>query len=616
MSNRDSSSTSAQGLTYDRSWYQAAFLKIFQGWYRILEQTSDSFAVWQPKGGVVLQNFVSESGLQCDGVPRMMPALAAWAACAENGPTIPLGNGREVDPREILYKAFVHGTDPKHRDFWRYVPTKNQRQVESSIVAWSLWLSRKWLLPRLTGPQIQNIQAWLASCTVATDHFNNWSLFTATNHAARYALREHGFEGSLEEIRRDLIPGDELYIGDGWMFDKKFSNIDYYNFWVFGSHHCYLRAMLPDYDHPMLDRALRQLSRRLPDLGYLIGRDGMNVQFGRSLPYRWGWLSGLIAAHYIDLPAVDPGLSRMMLARNIEAWLARGSIDAEGALREKLTANGSAGGTSTYINCGHPYWGMQALLCLALPDSHPFWSSRVTQLPVEEGDFQIPRQGPGFVFQGFRQSGEVRLYSLRNCHPESSALYDKFVYSSAFPCNSGTAKHKTAWDNQFALRMPDGTSVGPKEILEVDTNDGIVVRTIRRFSLEGGKVEATVETELTIEGSGYSSRHEVEVTECGVEGGQWIEGGFPLGFEDEEQAVSGGDETKRWARIAEKREVASEKLEGWKTLHAPEEWKELWPKYEEEANILFARSIHCLLTAPVQAGKTVLRSRHTARLGG
>lgn len=600
--------------TFDRSWFHDRFRRVFSGWYRILEETSDSFAVWQPKNGVVLQNFVSESGIQCDGVPRMMPALAAWAACPNNDAHIPLDDGRAIDPREILFKAFVNGTDPDHRDFWKYVPDKNQRQVESSIVAWSLWLARDWLVPLLSKKQIANIQEWLASCTVCTDHFNNWSLFTATNHAVRYALRDSGFDGSIEEIRRDLIPGDELYIGDGWMYDKKYSNIDYYNFWVFGSHHCYLRAMLPDYENPMLDRALRKLSLRLRDLPFLIGADGRNILFGRSLPYRWGWLTGLIAAHFIGIPSPDPGLSRAMLARNIDAWLALGCLDGEGAVREKLTPHGSEGGSSTYINCGHPYWGMQALLCLALPDSHPFWMAPVKSFPVEEGDFLQPRQGPGFVFQGFRETGEVRLYSLRNSHYQGSALYDKFVYATAFPCNSGTARHYTAWDNQFAVRLPDGTSSSPADILEVDTNDGRAVRTVRRFALDApGDFEATVHTHIDIDGPAYTTRHEIEVHRCEIDGLQWIEGGFPLGFEPDEAIETGGDTRQRWARLESgEREIASENLAGWQTLHDPRAWKELWPRYEEEANIVSSRSVHCLLTAPVKTGTTVLAARHQA----
>lgn len=605
-------------MNYDRAWYHETFLKIFRGWYRILEYTSDSFGVWQPPNGIALQNFVSKSGLQCDGVPRMMPALAAWSACEDNPATIPLEDGRKVDPREILFKALVHGTDPDHRDFWLYVPRKNQRQVESSIVAWSLWLSRDWLMPRLSPKQVANVQKWLASCTADSDHFNNWSLFTATNHAARYTLREHGFEGSLEEIRRDLIPGDELYLGDGWMFDNKYSNIDYYNFWVFGSHNCYLRAMLPDYENPMLERSLRKLSRRLRDLPYLIDANGLHIQFGRSLPYRWGWLSGLIAAHYIGIPAIDPGLSRAMLARNLQAWLDLGSMDEGGGLRERLTPHGSAGGSSSYINCGHPYWGMQAFLCLALPDRDPFWSAPAKPLAVEESDFQEPRQGPGFVFQGFQETGEVRLFSLRNLYraPAGNALYDKFVYSSRFPCNSATTAHLTVWDNQFAIRLPDGTPLTPEEVLEADTNDGRTVHTIRRFSLEApDRLEAIVRTRLTIDGSGYTSEHLVEVETCQLEDASWIEGGFPLSFDRPEDLQAGGDGETEWARLASgARRVSSQNLAGWEKLSPAKEWKRLKPACEDEANILRRHSVHCLLTAPIRAGKTRFLSRHEAKV--
>lgn len=598
--------------TFDRAWFHKTFAHLATGWYRMLRESSPSCAVWETPDGVKNQNFKSASGKQCDGVTRWMPALAAWAAQPANPATLELEDGAKLNAKQVLRDAFVHAFDPGHADFWGYgfPDTGNQRQVESSIVAWSLWLSRGWLLPMLDARQRANIQQWLASCTDYTDHYSNWSLFTATNHAARIALAEYGFSGDAEAIRRDLIVGDEVHIADGWLWDGKYHGIDYYNFWVWGSHHCYLRAMLPDYESPMLDRALDRFEQRQRDLPFLIDATGRNVLFGRSLPYRWGWLSGLAAAHYLGRATVGGGLTRAMLARNLQAWLDGGSLNEHGTLRERLSPNGSDGGRSAYINCGHPYWGMQAFLCLALPDAHPFWSEPAAALPIEKG-FLEPRQGPGMVLQGIKDRGEVRLYNLRNT---GGALYGKWVYSTAFPCASSTTKQLSVLDTQLALRLADGTLVGPREILEVDVNDGRTVHVTAEYRAPDNS-GAVVHTTLRIDADGYTAEHFIRPRRQPPEGAQWVEGGFTLGVPPGAEPVI---ERNHLAGLAEdparSLAVCSRARKGWTSMSLFEGTKDEagLVSSEELPHIIDGGCRHFLFAAPVSNAPVQLAARHLA----
>lgn len=607
---------------YGRAWFQACFQQILDGWYRALEATSPSGAVWESQDGLRYDYFVSQSGKQCDGVTRMLPALAAWAAQPENPDVLVLADQRHINPKELIRNAFVHATDPDHPDFWGYAPAhrSNQRQVESSIVAWSLWLSRDWLLPELTPQQIGNIQAWLASCTAFTDHFNNWSLFTAVNHAARLALAEYGFSGDWDALRRDLIPGDEVALADGWLWDKKYSGIDYYNFWVYSSHHCYLKAMLPEYENPMLDRALARMVQRLADLPFLIDAQGRNVLFGRSLSYRWGWLNGLIAAHAIDHSPLDPGLSRVMLARNLEAWLRDGALNKHGVIGERLSPRGSDGGRSGYINCGHPYWGMQSFLCLAFAPQHPFWSAPPQPLPVDTGEFVEARQGPGFVFQGLQPGGEVRLFNLRNLNHDGNALYEKFVYSTAFPCNALSPGHQTLWDTQFGLRLADGTQLAPSDIAEVDVNDGRELHLIWRF--DGATFAVVVHTTLRIDGEWYETEHQIETQGEIPPGALWLEGGFALGLAQDETVECHVDGLQGVAERGDRRAIITQCIRGWDQIHTcssrePHSFRfGVASPDAAQPNILYGESLHYVLSSPVQGGRAVLAARHAAGLDG
>jgi hypothetical protein len=531
-----------------------------------------------------------------------------------------LEDGTVVRPAELLRNALIHGTDPEHPDFWQCPPEQrnNQRQVEASIVAWSLWLAREQILPTLSPRQIANLQKWLESCTRFTNLFNNWSLFFAVNHAARMALSKWGFSGDVEEVRRNLIVGDDLYAGDGWMYDSKNNGLDYYNFWVNGSHHHYLRAMLGDYQNPVIDRALERAAIRSADLPYLIDASGRNILFGRSLAYRWGWLSGLIAAAFNGDRPVNPGLTRAMLARNIESWLAMGALNAEGGMHERITAQGSDGGRDGYINCGHPYWGMQAFLCLYFPSNHAFWNAPAAELPIDQGDFQIARQGPGMVFQGLHRSGEVRLFNFRNLnnHMAGNALYEKFVYSSAYPCDAG-GHHHTCWDNQFAVRLADGSHVPPKEILFVDVGRAGQVELAWKFQI-APDCSAFVRTFLFIEGECYRTEHAIRVAGPIPAGAQWVEGGFALHHELRQVPGESRKGDGAWARNdAAGDAVMTENLGGWETLHDVRGWRGLCGQVDLSTgvNIVHEDADHFLLTAPVCAEAVSLKARHGAGPG-
>lgn len=602
-----------------REWFVSQFKTIVDGWYRSLRATSSSGAVWESPRGIRCENFISRSGRQVDGVTRMLPAMAAWAALEENREPLAMDGRQAFSPREWIRQALVCGTDPDHPDFWGYPPTHrtNQRQVEASAVAWTLWLSRGWLFEMLTAEQVRHLQEWLAACAAFTDLPSNWSLFVAVNHAARIALADRGFSGDEAELARQLRWSDEVVLPGGWLWDRKYRGIDYYNFWVYSLHHCWVRAMLPDYQNASLERSLAHMEERLSDLPYLIDARGRNVLFGRSLSYRWAWLSGLVAAEEIGRSPLDPGLSRTMLARNIAAWMADGSLDEDGVLRERLTADGSDGARSGYINCGHPYWAMTAFQCLMWPARHRFWTAPTRPLPIERGDFRRAKNGPGFVFQGIGTSGEVRLFNFRNLNHPPSALYEKFVYSTAFPCNAVAGDQQTLWDTQFGLRLPDGTQISPAEVTDLNVGDGKVVRL--RWWFVAPTFTADVATRLTVESAGYTTEHTVTVTGDVPAGTQWLEGGFTLGLTRGETATTHLGNLKGDARdSAERRAISTKALVGWTGIvlfdsRRPETSLNVSdPSKISHPNILYADACHFVLCAPVLSGQAFYRATHSA----
>jgi hypothetical protein len=372
--------------------------------------------------------------------------------------------------------------------------------------------------------------------------------------------------------------------------------------------------MLPNLRNAMLDRALDELGKRLKDLPYLMDGTGLNVLFGRSLSYRWGWLSGLVAGQWagpFSHTEIAP-LSRVMLGRTIQRWLDLGSLNEHGVLRENLTAEGSDGGRDTYINCGHPYWGMQAFLCLAMSKKFPFWwNTPTSKLPIERGDYLEVRQGPGLVIQGRARTGEVRLFNLRNYRHNGYATYEKFCYASHFPCNAITPKQKSIWDNQLTLRLADGTGVEASQVMEVDTNDGRTLHLVWAFAHDDFR--AMLHTTIVVEADGYTTEHRIDSTGQPPAGAAWIEGGFTLGAAADETIEESRDGSRAAFQTATK-EVIVEILSGWETIHDVND-ERVRPAClagnDRSPNIIFAQSRHHLLRAPA-GGDAVLSARHRA----
>jgi hypothetical protein len=210
-----------------------AFFAIVSGYLDSARRTSPTMAVVEYPDATVTKNFLARSGLSATGVTRMLPALAAWAAS---------GRQPELGVRQALVAAFRHGTDPDSPDYWLPSPQdrQNQRQVEASIVAWSLWTARGTVLAELDAHERKNVAAWLASCCRVPVRDNNWAWFTAVVQAACRRLQEQYPEFEFDEkwMLEDLKALDAMAAGDsGWYNDGlKGAAFDYYNSWVFASH--------------------------------------------------------------------------------------------------------------------------------------------------------------------------------------------------------------------------------------------------------------------------------------------------------------------------------------------------------------------------------------------
>jgi hypothetical protein len=503
------------------------FLPVLEGYVRNCRRTSPSWAVCDFEDGLILKNSVARSGKTYDSVTRMLPAIAAWIAGGRSE------QAAGVNLIEVLADTFRNATNPDHSDYWEASPAErqNQRQVEASIVAWSLWLVADRVLPRLSAVQRRNVQEWLASNTRVPVRRNNWAWFTAVNQAARLALsaKWNEFSGDERWMLADLEVLDKMAApgNDGWYSDSLAEPVyDYYNFWVFASHFLYWNRLAGNRHREWSRRFGDRIRRFLMTAPEFFGSNGSHVLFGRSLIYRWGVITPLVLAYTQGLWPHSPGLLRRIVRGNLEYLWSIGAFDsARGKLRESLTPDGTRDICESYIDNGHPYWGMQAFALFLIPRADRFWIDREEPLPVERSSFVRRFEGPRFLLIGNRESGEVRWVHAVNGHhePDYRDKYTKLSYSTHFPFSITKEKGRATWDGALVFRDPStGELAGRRGIVSARlTATGIE----REWFAELGGRRIRVTTELSFREGVERRIHVVEAPE----GTEILEGSLALG---------------------------------------------------------------------------------------
>lgn len=501
------------------------FLEIVRGYLAAARRTSPTLAVVEFPEATVTKNFLARSGLSATGVTRMLPALAAWAV-----------SRREPDAgvREALIAAFRNGCDPDCPDYWLPSPAdrQNQRQVEASIVAWSLWTARDIVLPELGERGRRHVAEWLDSCCRAPVRNNNWAWFTAVVQAAMLRLGERygEFRGDEKWMLDDLRALDAMAAGDsGWYNDGlKGAAFDYYNSWVFASHFLYWNALCGDKYPEWRTKFAARLARYLETAPYFFASHGGHVLYGRSLIYRWAVLTPLVLAWMQGLWPHSPGLLRRIVERNILWQWDIGAFDAAaGKLRETYTRAGTRDICETYIDGGHPYWGMQAFAFWMIPAEDPYWSAPEEPLPVEKSDYAIAVPEAGLLVRGARVSGQVWIYNAKSTKKDLHYRdkYNKLAYSSHFPfAVNHTAGRPTA-DNIVLLRDPSTGELACRGDVEESAVEA--ERVELAYEIRLGQVTARVRTWLRWRGDFEMRTHVVTASGEGLERLEILEGGVP-----------------------------------------------------------------------------------------
>lgn len=379
-----------------------------------------------------------------EGFARTAPLFAAWIAGGRN----PVVSG--VDLRQVLAAAYTAGSDPQHPGYWSDPDDFAQVLVEASDIAMAIWIARDSVWPMLTARTQSNLLAWLRRAAASDRPTSNWLLFGATCDAVVAALGGRSVT---------TLPAYERfkphYLAHGWLSDSATHRVvDYYNVWGITYQLAFLHLMHPAYDAEFM----RQAVLASADLtAHLISPKGVPIM-GRSVCYRTAASAPLSVATLLD-----PAPERFGLSRRANDCVWRYFLS-HGAARDGTLTQGYFGDDArvldSYSGPGSSHWGLRSVIpALLHPPGSAYWTVPDQPLPVEVGDYRLELPELGWVIEGERASGDIRIvipanagqrpaltpYTWRhrlaelryqrarrpNNHP---AAYDAEVYSALDPC--------------------------------------------------------------------------------------------------------------------------------------------------------------------------------------
>ncbi|KAF5123381.1 hypothetical protein E5D57_011294 [Metarhizium anisopliae] len=114
------------------------------------------------------------------------------------------------------------------------------------------------------------------------------------------------------------------------------------------------------------------------DLVHYYDDQGRAIPFGRSVGYRFAMVSfwGALAYAHVELPApLTWGMVKGIVLRNLRWWQTQTEMWTSSGTLSLGYSYPNMYLTENYNSPASPYWACLAFICLAVPESHPFWTS-------------------------------------------------------------------------------------------------------------------------------------------------------------------------------------------------------------------------------------------------
>jgi hypothetical protein len=362
---------------------------------------------------------------QKEGLERVMTAVIFYTT-ATGSTVVPGYKGSIVAP---FLKAITKGTDPKDKDFWGAMPPNDQ---VGSMFALAVYLNPKLFWDPLSPRQKTNLLNYLKDQAYNSSYANNHYFF----HMAPVALLEkNGVAANREQLNQRYEQLMGFYRGNGWFIDGNNQGFDYYNAWGFQLYNHLLYRYDPEWRTRYGTQLKSSTAEFLRTFSYFFGKDGGPVPIGRSLTYRFANVAAIGWSTLNGMNSLPAGEARRIASGCLKYFLDHGCVGKNGMLNIGFWSDNPVVGES-YGSPGSPYWAAQALVCLLIPATDPFWTSVEQPMPADGKGGRCLIEGAQTLLRVSTIDGEARLFPIGQpfSHERTKwqvgIKYDQNAYSS------------------------------------------------------------------------------------------------------------------------------------------------------------------------------------------
>lgn len=471
----------------------------------------------------------SHHGLLADeleGFTRSMIMAGPWLNTSNYGKYE--WKGEKIDVAGFYRNGILTGTDPKHPEYWGDIVDYAQHLVEMASLSWGLYLSKDLVWNKFSENEKKQVADYLFQSTKVKYHNNNWLLFNVITNTV---LKKFGLPYSKEQIDINLQACDCMYMGDGWYRDGNINRIDYYNAWAFLYYYLLWVILDGDSKPELAEKHTERVRLFARDFRYFFSGDGSIPCFGRSMIYRFGFLSPIALGQYLGCLDITAGEVKTMCNSAMKFFFSHEILTEQNHLSMGFLKP-CAEMIEHYSCGGSPYWAAKAFNLLLIPQEDSFWKSKEEKLPIHLNNFSVPLRKPGLLLVGDRKTGHVQLINQKSYHDkaEYNDKYTKFVYSSIFSYESRQVYKNFNCDNilQFS---EDGINFRQRwEMEHLYCEKDFAVS---RYPLYDVDEDGIIYTYVFVKNDFMINFHQVETKKSLV----FKEGGYPLGFDEGEAKI-------------------------------------------------------------------------------
>jgi hypothetical protein len=305
------------------------------------------------------------SAIDLEGFARPLWGLAPLAA----------GGGADFVDWGIFRQGLANGMDPEHPEFWGHPEDHDQRLVELAAIGFALALIPD-VLWRPQPPEARkNIVRYLQQAYPKYFGENNWMFFRVMIGLGLRAIGERIDRELTEESLHKL---DALYLGDGWYRDGPGRRADHYV--AFAMHFYGLVYARLGNDPERTNLFQQRAEAFVPEFVRWFARNGAVLPYGRSMTYRFACGSFWSALAFADFPALPWGQIKGLVLRHLRWWSKQPIAHRDGVLSIGY-AYPNLHMCEPYNSGGSPYWAFKSFACMALSETHPFWTAEEEELP-------------------------------------------------------------------------------------------------------------------------------------------------------------------------------------------------------------------------------------------